>query len=97
MTVLRRIAPASAFKVGIVAYGFVGLLLGALCSVVALAGVRFAPQAHLPFTGAIGLAAIIICPIIYGIIGGIAAAIGAAIYNLASGWVGGIEIDIAQS
>jgi len=28
------------------------------------------------------------------LIGGIFAAIGAAVYNLAAGWVGGLEVDI---
>jgi len=39
--------------------------------------------------------AIIIFPILYGILGGIGGAIGAAIYNLAAGWVGGLEVDIS--
>ena len=94
MTILKRVAPASAFRVGLVVYGLVGLVLGAFCSMVALAGLRFGPHGRMPFMGHIGIAAIIICPIIYGLIGGIGALIGAAIYNLASGWVGGLEVDI---
>ena len=48
----------------------------------------------MPFAGAMGLFAVILCPIVYGIIGGIAAVIGALIYNLASSWVGGLEVEI---
>jgi hypothetical protein len=96
MTILKRIAPASAFKVGLVAYGFIGLILGALCTAIAFAGVHFAPHARMPFAGRVGIFAVILCPIIYGAIGGIAAAIGAAIYNLASGLVGGVKADITQ-
>ncbi len=94
MTVLKRIAPASAFKVGLVVYGILGLVLGAVCTLIAVAGLQFAPHAHMPFAGRIGVLAIVVCPIIYGLAGGIGAAIGAVIYNLASGWVGGIELDI---
>src|SRR5690349_19473425 len=94
MTVLKRIAPASAFKVGFVTYGMLGLALGALCTAIAIAGVQFAPHAYMPFAGRVGMFAVILCPIVYGMIGGVAAAIGAVIYNLASGWVGGLEVDI---
>jgi hypothetical protein len=94
MTVLKRISPASAFKVGLVAYGIVGFILGVFCSLIAVAGVRFAPHARMPFMGRVGVFAVIVCPIVYGIMGGIAATIGAAIYNLVAGWVGGLEVDI---
>jgi hypothetical protein len=94
MAVLKRIGPASAFKIGLVSYAFLGLIAGIFCSLIALTGASFAPYAHMPFAGTIGLMAVILCPIVYGIIGGIAAVIGALIYNLASGWVGGVEVEI---
>jgi hypothetical protein len=100
MASVKRIGPASAFKVGAVAYAFLGLILGvcmALFSMMAgslgslASGV--APGARVLGFG-FGAGAIIIFPILYGIIGGIFGAIGAAIYNLAAGWVGGLEVDI---
>ena len=94
MSVLKRVSPASAFKVGLVAYGIVGLILGAFCSLIAVTGARFASHAHMPFLHSVGLFAVILCPIVYGIIGGIGAVIAAGIYNLAAGWVGGVEVDI---
>jgi len=95
MAVLKRIGPASAFKIGLVSYAFLGLIAGVLCSLIALTGASFAPHAHMPFARTIGLMAVIVCPIVYGIIGGIAAVIGALIYNLASRWVGGVEVEIS--
>lgn len=94
MAVLKRIGPASAFRIGLVSYAFLGLIAGVFCSLIALTGASFAPHAHLPFARTVGLMAVIFCPVVYGIIGGIAAVIGAFIYNLASGWVGGVEIEI---
>ena len=93
MSVLKRVSPASAFKVGLVAYGIVGLILGVFCSLIAMGAFPIAREAHLPFAR-IGIFAVILCPIFYGIIGGIGAVIAAGIYNLVAGWVGGLELDI---
>ncbi len=52
----------------------------------------------MPLGGAfVGLFAVILCPILYGIFGGIVAAISALIYNLASGWVGGLEVELNRA
>jgi len=93
MATLRHIAPASAFKIGLIAYGIVGFVLGVFCSAIAVAGVHFSHHAHMPF-GRFGVLAVVMCPIIYGIIGGVGAVIGALIYNLAAKWVGGLEVEI---
>ena len=94
MAVLKRIGPVSAFKIGLVSYAFLGLIAGVFCSLIVLTGASFAPHAHMPFAPAVGLFAVILCPIVYGTVGGIAAVIGALIYNLASSWVGGVEVEI---
>jgi hypothetical protein len=47
--------------------------------------------------GAAGLAALIICPIMYGVIGFSAGAVGGALYNLVASMVGGIEIEVDQA
>ena len=93
MAIVKRIAPVSAFKVGLVVYGLLGLVAGAFCSAVALAGVQFAPHSVMPRS--LGLLALILCPMIWGALGGVINAISALIYNLAAGWVGGLEVDIS--
>ncbi len=94
MAVVKRVEPLSAFKVGIVVYGFVGLIIGGVVALITLAGTSIA-RSGLPIAGfGMGIAAIILCPILYGIIGGIAAVIAALLYNLAAGWVGGLEVDL---
>lgn len=102
MATLKRIGPGSAFKVGLVTYGILGLVVGvciALFSMVAgslgsLAGSQAGAGTRALGLG-MGLGAILIAPIFYGILGGISAALGALIYNLAAGWMGGLEVDIS--
>lgn len=94
MAVLKRIGPASAFKIGLVSYALLGLIAGVLCSLIALSGASFSPHAHMPFVHVVGLVAVLVCPIVWGVIGGVTSVIGALIYNLASGWVGGVEVEI---
>ncbi len=95
MAVVKHITPASAFKIGLVAYGVLGIFIGIICALIAIAGASFA-RTTLPFTGmGMGVAAIIVCPIVYGVIGGIVAVIGALLYNVAAGWVGGLEVDLS--
>jgi len=96
MAVLKRVGPGSAFKIGLVLYAFIGLIIGAIFSLVSLFAAPFARTGGVPFSGAMfGVGAVIILPIVYGIFGGIFAAIGAVIYNLVASWVGGLEVDIS--
>ena len=99
MMIIRNIHPVSAFKVGFIINGFFGLVLGAFCTVAAVFATPFIHQMHTTMFGAagayMGYFAIVLCPLVYGMIGGIGAAIGALIYNLAAGWFGGLEIETA--
>jgi hypothetical protein len=95
MAVVKRIGPGSAFKVGGAVYALIGLIIGALFSLIGMTMGAAMPPNSVPGLGMMfGAAAIIILPICYGIVGGIMAAITAFIYNLVSGWVGGLEVDL---
>ncbi len=94
MAVVKRIGPVSALKVGFVVYALLGLIAGLFCSAIALAGFPFGPHAHMHFKGVFGLSPLILCPLFFGIIGSIVTVLGALTYNFASGWVGGLEVDI---
>ena len=94
MTVVQRIGLASAFKVGLVVYGCLGIVGGVFCSVIAFAGIQLAGHPHMPLAPWGGLLALIVCPVMYGLVGGIATIISAFLYNLASGWVGGLQVEI---
>jgi hypothetical protein len=94
MSYLKRIGPGSAFKMGALVYAVVGLIAGVFCSVIAFAAPAV-HHAHMPWVSpSVSLFAVILCPIIYGIIGGIAAVISVLIFNLASRWAGGLEVEI---
>jgi len=98
---LKRIGPGSAFKVGLVTYGILGLILGILMALFSMLAGSVATMsgwgsaAGLGFMAGFGLASIIIFPLIYGVCGGVFGALGAVIYNLVAGWVGGLEVDIS--
>jgi len=87
--VIRRIVPLSAAKVMALVYAVLGLCIGAIISIVGLAGGFAGTGTTNPM---FGVGAIIIFPLIYGAIGFIAMAIICAIYNWAAGVVGGVEI-----
>ncbi len=94
MAVVQRIRPVSALKVGFAVYALWGLIAGLFCSAIAFAGIPFGPHAYMPLKGVLGFLPLIVCPLLYGIIGGGVTVISALIYNLACGWVGGLEVDI---
>ncbi len=96
MATVKRIAPGSAFKVGAVSYAIMGLLFGIIFALVSMVGGALVPASEAGvFRMFFGVGAIVFLPICYGVIGGIFAAIGAVIYNLVAGWVGGLEVDIS--
>ena len=95
MASVKRIGPGSAFKVGLVVYAILGFIFGILFALIGmLAGSLASSHSLFPGTG-LGFFSIILFPICYGIIGGVFGALGAVIYNLAAGWVGGLEVDIS--
>jgi hypothetical protein len=101
MATVKHISPLSALKVGAVVYAVFGLIVGACMALFSMLAGSLAGLAGSAAPGAralgfgFGAGAIIVVPILYGIIGAIGGAIGAALYNLAAGWVGGLEVDIS--
>ncbi len=98
--VLKRIGVGSAAKVTGAVYAALGLIFGAIFACIAMVGIGAASALSAgneasPFLGAFfGVGAIVILPIMYGVIGVIGGAIGAWVYNLVAGMTGGLEIDL---
>ena len=93
--VLKRVGPLSCAKIAGTLYAVLGVLVGAVVSLAASAGLFAAgtsDRAALPLM--FGVAAIVIFPIMYGCIGFVGALIGASLYNVLAGSVGGIELDM---
>jgi hypothetical protein len=96
MSQIRSIGVGSAFKLFAVLYGMLGLLIGAVISLISVLGFMGGSAAGMEGAGALlfGTAAIVVAPILYGIIGACAGVVMSLIYNLAAKFTGGLEIDL---
>lgn len=98
---INRIGPVSCAKIAGLIYAALGLLAGAVVTFIALLGMAVSgTQQSSPNSmsavagGLIGIAAIVVFPIFYGLLGFLIALIGAWIYNVAASKVGGVEIEV---
>lgn len=93
--IIKRIGPLSFAKLSAMLYAILGLLLGGIFSLIALAGGFASETTGAAGVGAIiGVGAVIIFPILYGLMGFLTTLVGAWLYNVAAGVVGGVEVDI---
>ena len=88
---LKRIDVLSAANVLGALYLMIGLLIGAVFAMLSL--VRIAANNGGGATAFLGIGAIIFMPLFYGVLGFIGGAIGAVIYNVVAGVVGGVKMD----
>jgi hypothetical protein len=96
---LKRIAPLQAGKMLAALYGLLALIMVpfmlVFMTVGGLAarnqGAATAPT--LPFMFGMGIGFLVFLPVFYAVMGFVAGAIGAWVYNLLAGWLGGFEFD----
>jgi hypothetical protein len=100
--VIRRIGVLSAGKIMGVLYGGIGLLIGLFFALFMLLGggaLMASGEEGSSAAGAMGMGMGIVmaiaAPIFYGVMGFIGGLISAALFNLAAGFVGGLEIETA--
>lgn len=94
---LKRVEPLSAAKIMGLMYAGMGLIFGLMFSLMMMIGGGLASQleADTAFPSFLfGGCSALILPIFYGIIGFIGGAIGAWLYNLMAGWIGGLELTL---
>jgi len=97
--VIRRVDPLSVGKIAGLLYAIIGLFIGAILSLVTMAGATFAADAGrgAPIVGLfLGIGAIIVLPVFYGVLGFVFFSIAAMLYNVLAGMVGGVRIDVEQ-
>ena len=91
--VIRRVEPLTAAKVMTLIYVAIGLIPGVIVAALSvLPGLATTHLTGLGFGAGFGIAAIIILPLVYGCVGFVMTMIVTAVYNVAAGIVGGIEI-----
>jgi hypothetical protein len=91
--VIKRLGPVSLAKIVATLYVVLGLIFGAIFSLMALGG-GFADPSMSPFFRLFGVGAVFFFPIFYGCLGFIVSLVVAWLYNILAGLVGGIEIEL---
>ena len=94
--IIRRVGPLSFAKLMGALYVLMGLCFGAIVSLISIVGGALIPRDEAGgMTGALfGVAAIVVLPIFYGVLGFLFSLLGAALYNAVASVVGGVELDM---
>lgn len=91
---VRRARVPSVFALALVLSAAVGLVVG---GAVAAATALPVPEGYqLTLLDRLGLWALVVFPVVYGLAGGLAAAVAALLYNLAAAVTGGIRVDLRE-
>ena len=97
--VLKKVGVLSCGKVLGVLYGGLGLLVGAIFSLIAIVGAALGAAASNGSGGAafgviFGIGAVVLLPIFYGGMGFVSGIIMASLYNLVAKVAGGLEVEL---
>ena len=93
MQIIKSVGVLSVGKVFGLLYGCLGLIFVPIFLIVGLVG-SFAGPKEFPFSGVLGIVLAFSMPIFYGVMGFVTGAIGALLYNLIAGWIGGFEVQL---
>jgi hypothetical protein len=98
--VIRRVGPLSAAKIAGALYFMMGLIFGAIVSLIAIVGglAGMASQqgggGEALFGMLFGAGAVIALPLFYGALGFVTTFLAALLYNAVAGMVGGVELEV---
>ncbi len=93
MHIIKSVGVLSVAKILGLMYACLGLIFAPLFLLVGLLA-SAAGQHNNPFAGIFSIGFAVLFPVLYGVIGFIAGAIGALLYNLFARWVGGFELEM---
>jgi hypothetical protein len=94
---IKSVDPLSFGKIYGATLALFGLLVGGLLTLISLTlGGLMGEYGRGIISGFFGAAAIVVLPILYGVIGFIVGLVGAFIYNIVARVVGGIKIDLSE-
>ncbi len=88
---IKRIEPWPLAKIVALIYVAIGLIVGLITTIWSIF-FQATMMSSFPIPAAIGIASVIILPVVYGITGLLGSLIVAWLYNVISDWIGGIEI-----
>lgn len=91
-TRVRRIGARSVFLLLAVIYGFVGLVVGVALALLAQSEIS-TPMVQTAIDR-LGWWSAVLFPLGYGVVGGLAGAAAAVLYNFAAGLTGGIRVEL---
>lgn len=91
--VVKRIGPMSVAKITGALYALIGLIIGGIISAVSVVGGAIGGGDAGMVGMFFGAAAVILVPLVYGCLGFVMTLIGAGLFNLVAGWVGGVELE----
>lgn len=94
MHIVRSVGVFSCAKVFAVIHAAIGLIFVPFFLLMAMIGALTGPKAGNALSAAVAIVIAFFLPIFYGVVGFIMGALGSWIYNLASGWLGGIELEL---
>ena len=90
--IIHKMGVLSVAKIYAIIMAIVGFIIGIFYAI--LGAVTVSSGAPPDVFAGLGVIAIIVVPIIYGIMGFVLGALSAWLYNLLSKWIGGIEIEL---
>ena len=92
--IVKSVGVASVAKMyGAISAG-VGLLIGLCLALASMVGASFADTTQeAMFAPILGVGAVVLMPILYGVMGAIGGALGAVLYNVFAGMVGGVTLN----